>query len=99
MLNAIHPALRLPEATREARGKWHLVVIITCAAVLISTFWASGFMYNARSNLAVMDYWRFWIVHMWVEGIFEIFITVVIAQVFVLLGVLEASAAAGVTLF
>jgi nitric oxide reductase subunit B len=56
-------------------------------------------MYNARSNLAVMDYWRFWVVHMWVEGIFEIFITVIVAQVFVMLGVLEPSAAAGVTLF
>ena len=56
-------------------------------------------MYNARSNLAVMDYWRFWIVHMWVEGMFEVFITVVVAQVFVMLGVLDPSAAAGVTLF
>ncbi|CAE7616355.1 norB, partial [Symbiodinium pilosum] len=100
MVNAVHPALRTPSfITKDARGKWHLVVIITCAAVLISFFWASGLMYNARSNLAVMDYWRFWIVHMWVEGMFEVFITVVVAQVFVMLGVLDPSAAAGVTLF
>eukprot|EP00439_Symbiodinium_sp_Y106_P055001 s209_g7.t1 len=100
MVNAIHPALRVSSFTsQDARGKWHLVVTITCAAVLISFFWASGLMYNAKSNLAVMDYWRFWIVHMWVEGIFEVFITVVVAQVFVMLGVLDPSAAAGVTLF
>jgi nitric oxide reductase subunit B len=100
VLHGIHPALSTSNlSTATGRGQWHLVVIITCAAVLISFFWASGLMYDARSNLAVMDYWRFWIVHMWVEGIFEIFITVVVAQVFVMLGVLDPSAAAGVTLF
>jgi len=100
MLNAIHPALfKARVASDDARGRWHLVTIITCSAGLITFFWASGLMYNARSNLAVMDYWRFWIVHMWVEGIFEVFITVVVAQVFVMLGVLDPQAAAGVTLF
>jgi len=100
MVNAMWPALVAPDIrAKDARGKWHLVVIITCAAVLISFFWASGLMYNATTNLAIMDYWRFWIVHMWVEGIFEVFITVVIAQIFVMLGLLDPEAAAGVTLF
>lgn len=100
MLNAIRPALfNVTIISGKDRGKWHLVTIITCAAVLITFFWSSGLMYHSRSNLAVMDYWRFWIVHMWVEGIFEVFITVVVAQVFVMLGVLDPQAAAGVTLF
>jgi len=101
MLNAIWPAVLKPQDTTSpsARGRWHLVTIIACSGALIAFFWASGLMYNARSNLAVMDYWRFWIVHMWVEGIFEVFITVVVAQVFVMLGLLDPEAAAGVTLF
>lgn len=100
MVNGIWPALLLVDPNPTgAHGRWHMVCIIACSAVLITFFWSAGLMYNARTNLAVMDYWRFWIVHMWVEGIFEVFITVIIAQVFVMLGVLEPEAAAGVTLF
>lgn len=100
MIRGIWPALvKKNTQSRDAKGRWHLVVIISCSAVLITFFWSAGLMYNARTNLAIMDYWRFWIVHMWVEGIFEVFITVIAAQVFVMLGVLDAESAAGVTLF
>eukprot|EP00928_Gymnodinium_smaydae_P070595 TRINITY_DN54402_c0_g1_i1.p1 TRINITY_DN54402_c0_g1~~TRINITY_DN54402_c0_g1_i1.p1 ORF type:complete len:808 (+),score=78.97 TRINITY_DN54402_c0_g1_i1:72-2426(+) len=100
MVNAIWPALlHVDPNPCGATGRWHLTCIIACSGVLIACFWSAGLMYDARSNLAVMDYWRFWIVHMWVEGIFEVFITVIVAQVLVMLGVLEPDSAAGVTLF
>jgi len=99
MLNGVWPALFAPRSEAGARGNWHLVTMFTSSGVLIALFWSAGFMYSARTNLAIMDYWRFWIVHMWVEGIFEVFITVVVAHFFVKLGVLDATGAAGTTLF
>lgn len=100
MINGVWPALVAPHRTSsDTRGNWHLVVMFTCAATLIGGFYGAGFMYDARSNLAVMEYWRFWIVHMWVEGFFEVFVTVVVTFIFVKLQVLEAEGAAGVALF
>ena len=39
-------------------------------------------MYGQRSNLVTAEYWRWWVVHLWVEGFFEVFATVVIAFLF-----------------
>jgi len=99
MINGVWPALLAPRTDDESNGRWHLAVMLVCASTLIGFFYSAGFMYNARSNLAVMDYWRFWIVHMWVEGFFEVFITVVTTYIFVRLKVLEPEGAAGVALF
>ncbi len=35
-----------------------------------------------HTNLAMVEYWRWWVVHLWVEGFFEVFATVVIAFLF-----------------
>ena len=39
-------------------------------------------MYGKHTNLAIAEYWRWWVVHLWVEGFFEVFATVVIAFLF-----------------
>ena len=43
-------------------------------------------MWHRQTTLAVAEYWRWWVVHLWVEGFFEVFATVVIAFLFVRLG-------------
>ena len=43
-------------------------------------------MYGQRSHLVIAEYWRWWVVHLWVEGFFEVFATVVIAFLFTRLG-------------
>ncbi len=35
-------------------------------------------MYGQRSNLVTAEYWRWWVVHLAVEGFFEVFATVLI---------------------
>ena len=30
----------------------------------------------------MVDTWRFWIIHLWVEGFFELFVTVMVAVMF-----------------
>ena len=47
-----------------------------------------------RSHLTVVEYWRWWVVHLWVEGFFEVFATVVIAFLFARLRVIRADHAA-----
>ena len=46
-------------------------------------------MYGQRSHLVTAEYWRWWVVHLWVEGFFEVFATVVIAFLFTRLKLLE----------
>jgi hypothetical protein len=36
-----------------------------------------------------MDFWRFWVVHLWVEDFLELFTTIMVAYIFVLLGVVR----------
>ena len=40
-------------------------------------------------SFTVTDFWRFWVVHLWVEDFLELFTTVMVAYVFVLLGVVR----------
>ena len=39
----------------------------------------------------MVEYWRWWVVHLWVEGFFEVFATAVIAFLFTRLGLLRTS--------
>ena len=40
-------------------------------------------------HFTVTDFWRFWVVHLWVEDFLELFTTVMVAYIFVLLGVVR----------
>ena len=41
--------------------------------------YGAGFFFSARTHLTVMEYWRWWVVHLWVEGFFEVFATAALA--------------------
>ncbi len=41
----------------------------------------------------MVDTWRFWIIHLWVEGFFELFVTVMVAIIFYQLGVVTRQTA------
>ena len=43
----------------------------------------------ATTHFTVADFWRFWVVHLWVEDFLELFTTVMVAYIFVLLGVVR----------
>jgi nitric oxide reductase subunit B len=60
----------------------------------IALFYAPGLFWGMRSHLTVVEYWRWWVVHLWVEGFFEVFATVVIAFLFARLGVIRPDHAA-----
>jgi nitric oxide reductase subunit B len=59
------------------------------AALAIPAFYAVGLLANAGDTFTVTDFWRFWVVHLWVEDFLELFTTVMVAYIFVLLGVVR----------
>ncbi|VVM24733.1 Nitric-oxide reductase (EC, quinol-dependent [uncultured Gammaproteobacteria bacterium] len=46
-----------------------------------------------------MEYWRWWVVHLWVEGVFEVFATAIISVLFVRMGLLRTSVATTMVIF
>ena len=63
------------------------------SALSIPVFYAVGMVFGKNVNFAVADFWRFWVVHLWVEDFLELFTTIMVAYVFVLLGVVRRKAA------
>jgi nitric oxide reductase subunit B len=93
MVRALLPALRRKD---ENHGLLSMLVI-SCAAIAL--FYGAGLMWGQHTNLAIAEYWRWWVVHLWVEGFFEVFATVVIAFLFVRLGLLRVKLATTAALF
>ncbi|HET6545318.1 MAG TPA: nitric-oxide reductase large subunit [Rhodanobacteraceae bacterium] len=63
------------------------------AALAIPVFYLPALFYGARTNFTVVDTWRFWIIHLWVEGYFEFFATTIVALVFFQLGLARRNTA------
>ncbi|HET8798940.1 MAG TPA: nitric-oxide reductase large subunit [Thermoanaerobaculia bacterium] len=93
LMRAVWPALRQRNADRS------LLTLFVTSSVAIPMFYAAGLMYGQRSHLVTAEYWRWWVVHLWVEGFFEVFATAVIAFLFTRLGVLTLRTATRATLF
>ena len=71
----------------ESRG--NLPWLFFFAALAIPAFYAVGLLARQGDSFTVTDFWRFWVVHLWVEDFLELFTTVMVAYVFVLLGVVR----------
>ena len=66
------------------------------AALAIPLFYLPAMFFGSASNFSVVDNWRFWIIHLWVEGFFELFVTVMVAVMFFQLGLITHLTAARV---
>ena len=86
MWRALRPALKDP-ARRELTG------LFLFASTAVVVFYLPAFLWGARTNFAVIDNWRFWIIHLWVEGFFELFATVLVAVMFVHMGLVRVKTA------
>jgi nitric oxide reductase subunit B len=93
MGRALWPALRRPSSQR------HLLVLFFISSLAIALFYAAGLMWGRQTHLAIAEYWRWWVVHLWVEGFFEVFATVVIAFLFTRMGLLRTATATAAVLF
>ena len=76
MARAIWPALLRNDEQKP------ILTLFLISSAAIAGFYAAALGYGRHTNLAVAEYWRWWVVHLWVEGFFEVFATVVIAFLF-----------------
>lgn len=93
MWRGLKPAL----ARRDEN--YSLLMLFLVSSIAIPVFYAAGLMYGQRSPLITAEYWRWWVVHLWVEGFFEVFATVVIAFLFTRLKLLSVPTATRAVLF
>lgn len=84
MLRGVLPAL----LERNGEDK-NLLALLTCSCGAIGLFYGAGLFYGERTSLTVMEYWRWWVVHLWVEGFFEVFATTGLAFVFSSMGLVS----------
>jgi len=66
------------------------------SAAAIPVFYLPAMFFGSATNFSVVDTWRFWIIHLWVEGFFELFVTVMVAIIFHQLGIVSHQTAARV---
>ncbi|HEX7038024.1 MAG TPA: nitric-oxide reductase large subunit [Pseudomonadales bacterium] len=90
---ALRPAL---EGQSEQK---HIVGLLFLSTAAIGLFFGAALLWNEHTHISIVEYWRWWLVHLWVEGFFEVFATAVIAFLFTRLGLLRVGTATVAVLF
>ena len=85
-------------AFKEKGTDKNLLAMFVASLFGVGLFYAPGLFYGEHSPITVMEYWRWWVVHLWVEGFFEVFATAAFAFIFYNLGFLRRSTATASTL-
>lgn len=88
---AISPAIKKNDDQKP------ILVLFLISTIAIASFYAAALVYGKHTNLAIAEYWRWWVVHLWVEGFFEVFATVVIAFLFARLNLVSIKTAGRAT--
>ncbi|MFA6455908.1 MAG: nitric-oxide reductase large subunit [Bacteroidota bacterium] len=87
MYRSIRPALQRKDEQKP------ILTLFLISSGAIASFYGAALMVGHHTNLAVAEYWRWWVVHLWVEGFFEVFATVVIAFLFARLKLISVKTA------
>jgi len=88
VVRAIRPALKTQGEHKP------LLWLFVLSAGAIGLFYGAGLTWGQHTHLSIVEYWRWWVVHLWVEGFFEVFATTVIAFFFTRLGLIRPALAA-----
>lgn len=68
------PAIK--RGTDQHRNR--LILLLFIGAIAIPLFYLASLFIMPNTHVTFADYWRWWIVHLWVEGIFEAFAVILI---------------------
>lgn len=82
----VRPILPVIKKGTSEKG---LLILFLLSCLSIALFYGAGLMWGRQTHLAIAEYWRWWVVHLWVEGFFEVFATVVAAFLFTRMGLLR----------
>ena len=88
VVRAVLPALKTPGEHRP------LLWLFVLSGAAIGLFYGAGLTWGQHTHLSIVEYWRWWVIHLWVEGFFEVFATTVIAFLFMRLGLIRPVLAA-----
>lgn len=88
VVRSVWPALKIGGEQRQ------LLYLFLMSAAAIGLFYGAGLTWGQHTHLSIVEYWRWWVVHLWVEGFFEVFATTVIAFFFTRLGLIRPALAA-----
>ncbi|GAB2661013.1 nitric-oxide reductase large subunit [Arenimonas aestuarii] len=87
------PAIRMGGESKS------ITTLLFLSTVAIGLFYGAGLLWGEHTHLSMVEYWRWWVVHLWVEGFFEVFATAVIAFLFTKLGLIKTTTATVAVLF
>jgi nitric oxide reductase subunit B len=90
VVRSIWPALKNNGGGEQRQLLW----LFLMSAGAIGLFYGAGLNWGQHTHLSIVEYWRWWVVHLWVEGFFEVFATTVIAFFFTRLGLIRPLLAA-----
>ena len=76
-----------------------IIGLLFMSTVAIGLFYGAALMWGEHTHISEVEYWRWWLVHLWVEGFFEVFATAVMALIFTRLGLVKTSTANITVLF
>ncbi|MBP7369885.1 MAG: nitric-oxide reductase large subunit [Arenimonas sp.] len=93
MGRGLWPALRRKDEMTSIVG------LLFLSTIAIGMFYAAGLMWGEHTHLSMVEYWRWWVVHLWVEGFFEVFAVAVMSFLFVKLGLVRGKSATVNVLF
>jgi nitric oxide reductase subunit B len=88
VVRSVKPALKV------AGDQKQLLWLFLMSSAAIGLFYGAGLTWGQHTHLSIVEYWRWWVVHLWVEGFFEVFATTVIAFFFARLGLVRPDFAA-----
>ena len=91
---SLWPILRGPSNDSKS-----IIGLLFLSTVAIGLFYGAALMWGEHTHISEVEYWRWWLVHLWVEGFFEVFATAVMALIFTRLGLIRTSTANIAVLF
>nr|WP_033827679.1 nitric-oxide reductase large subunit [Bacillus andreraoultii] len=68
---------------KRESDKGGLIHLLFYASVAVPAFYIAALLITPDMSYTMSDYWRWWVVHLWVEGIFEVFAVVIIGYMLV----------------
>jgi len=71
------------------KNMWSVPAWLLYGSGIMVMFLFFGLLVTPETNFAVADYWRWMVVHMWVEVTFEVFTTVIVAYMLVQMGLIN----------
>jgi len=79
-------------------GDKNLLALFFASVIAIGLFYGPALFYGEHTHISIMEYWRWWVVHLWVEGFFEVFSVAALSFIFVSLGLVSRRTATVATI-